>query len=42
MRAIAEADPKSINDLTRISGIGEKKMITYGTAMIELLNGGGD
>jgi ATP-dependent DNA helicase RecQ len=37
LRAIAAARPESLNALRGISGVGEKKLDTYGAALIELV-----
>lgn len=37
LRAIATARPRSVEDLAGISGIGEKKRASYGTALVEVV-----
>lgn len=40
LRAIAEVRPKSLDELRRISGIGEKKLASYGEGLLALLSAG--
>jgi ATP-dependent DNA helicase RecQ len=40
LRAIAATRPQSLHDLRAISGIGEKKLESYGSALVELVRGG--
>jgi ATP-dependent DNA helicase RecQ len=37
LRTIATARPQSLADLRGISGIGAKKLETYGSALLELV-----
>jgi superfamily II DNA helicase RecQ len=37
LTAIAAARPKSLNDLLRVSGVGESKLRKYGDEVLELL-----
>ena len=40
LAGIAAANPKTLDDLSEISGIGAKKLERYGEAILELLHGG--
>jgi ATP-dependent DNA helicase RecQ len=40
LRAIAQVRPKSLAQLRAISGIGEKKLATYGESVLQLLQAG--
>jgi ATP-dependent DNA helicase RecQ len=40
LRDIANAQPASLTDLRSISGVGEKKLATYGRQIVELVNAG--
>ncbi|GAC1327784.1 MAG: hypothetical protein NVSMB28_24570 [Collimonas sp.] len=37
MREIAKAQPASLDDLRGVSGVGEKKLETYGAEIVELI-----
>jgi ATP-dependent DNA helicase RecQ len=37
MREIAKAMPQSLEDLRGVSGVGEKKLQTYGSEIVELI-----
>ncbi len=37
LRDIAKAKPGSLNDLRGVSGVGEKKLVTYGDQIVELV-----
>jgi ATP-dependent DNA helicase RecQ len=37
MREIAKAKPGSLSDLRNISGVGEKKLETYGEEIVSLI-----
>jgi ATP-dependent DNA helicase RecQ len=37
MREIAKAMPQSLEDLRGVSGVGEKKLVTYGSEIVELI-----
>ena len=37
LRAIAKVRPKSLAQLRTISGVGEKKLATYGESVLQLL-----
>lgn len=37
MREIAKAQPRSLGDLRAVSGVGEKKLETYGAEIVELI-----
>jgi ATP-dependent DNA helicase RecQ len=37
LTAIAAARPKSLNDLLRVSGVGESKLRKYGEELLEVL-----
>ncbi|QRX81035.1 DNA helicase RecQ [Glaciimonas sp. PAMC28666] len=39
MREIAKARPESLDDLRGVSGVGEKKLETYGAEIVELIAG---
>jgi len=38
LRDIAKAHPGSLSDLRGVSGVGEKKLVTYGEQIVELVN----
>ena len=40
LRDIAKAHPNSLDDLRGVSGVGEKKLATYGAQIVELVNAG--
>ena len=40
LRAIAQVRPKSLDELRTISGIGEKKLASYGEGLLALLSAG--
>ena len=39
MREIAKARPQSLDDLRHVTGVGEKKLETYGAQIIDLIAG---
>jgi ATP-dependent DNA helicase RecQ len=38
LRAVAQVRPKSLDELRTISGIGEKKLASYGEGLLTLLS----
>ena len=38
LREIAKAKPRSLDDLRGVSGVGEKKLVSYGDEIVAIIN----